>query len=204
MSNQNSGSNLQIRPDDLMDELGIKKDSYYADLSYLGIKAAKDDDGRAYLTNEQADLVRQLRSHVNETGRRDGFEPTRNSQLVHNQNTSNLSSVNTSDLSSVKEEFEEIEAEIDIPEFEYRSSDEIDNDAVSQLINEAAHLKMQNTVAPDLIKLHLADQMEEEDLPVQMQNQIEAVREAAHPKIQPASVANNLLTEFRNNRGGNS
>jgi len=61
MSEQNS----MIRPEELMEELGIKKDTYYGDLNYLKIKAAKDYNGKAYLTNEQANLVRELRSYTN-------------------------------------------------------------------------------------------------------------------------------------------
>jgi len=63
MTDQNSTQFDQIRPEDLMQELGIKKDTYYADLSYLDIKAVKDKNGKVYLTNEQANLVRQLRSY---------------------------------------------------------------------------------------------------------------------------------------------
>ena len=35
---QNSVPTNLVRPEDLMQELGIKKDAYYADLNYLGIK----------------------------------------------------------------------------------------------------------------------------------------------------------------------
>jgi len=56
-----------------MQELGIKKDTYYGDLSYLKMKAAKDENGKSYLTNEQAELIRQLRSYVTQAGKREGF-----------------------------------------------------------------------------------------------------------------------------------
>ena len=63
MTDQNSEIDYQIRPDDLMEELGIKKDAYYAYIKFLDIKIEKAD-GKAYLSQEQADLMRSLRSHV--------------------------------------------------------------------------------------------------------------------------------------------
>lgn len=76
-----SEQNSMIRPEELMEELGIKKDTYYSDLNYLKIKAAKDRNGKAYLTNEQANLVRELRSYVSRTGRRDGFISSINNNI---------------------------------------------------------------------------------------------------------------------------
>jgi len=69
MAEQNSVT----RPEELMQELGIKKDTYYGDANYLKMKAAKDENGKSYLTNEQAELIRQLRSYVTQAGKREGF-----------------------------------------------------------------------------------------------------------------------------------
>ena len=49
MTDQNSAVEHQIRPNALMEELGIKKDAYYAYLKHLGFKAEKDSDGKAFL-----------------------------------------------------------------------------------------------------------------------------------------------------------
>ena len=57
-----------------MTELGIKKDAYYKDLSHLDIKPEKDSEGKAYLTIEQANEIRALRNHVNETGSRKDYK----------------------------------------------------------------------------------------------------------------------------------
>ena len=73
MSQPNSVVESQIRPNDLMEELGIKKDAYYAYLKHLGIKAEKDSEGKAYLTEEQANGVRALRSHVKNGGKIEEF-----------------------------------------------------------------------------------------------------------------------------------
>ena len=64
MAAQNSTVEHQLRPDELMAELDIKKQAYYTYLKYLGIKADKDSKGKLYLTQAQANLVRELRSHV--------------------------------------------------------------------------------------------------------------------------------------------
>jgi len=200
MSDQNSSQPHRIRPDDLMQELGIKKDTYYADLNYLEIKASKDENGKAYLTNEQANLVRELRSHVSQTGKREGFassSPDRiNGDLVHHQRSQ--------EIAAFSEEAEEVDpsttlrVDLEIPQAEQGGYEE----NLEKLIYEAAQLKMQNLSAPHLVKLHLAQQMSEEDLPPQMREKVQQVRDAANPKFQPSSVANNLLKQWRN-RGGN-
>ena len=73
MIDQNSTPNNSIRPEALQAELSIKKATYYDDLSHLGIRADKDAEGKAYLTFEQAEQVRALRSYVSEKGTRKGF-----------------------------------------------------------------------------------------------------------------------------------
>jgi hypothetical protein len=201
MSDQNSSQPHRIRPDDLMQELGIKKDTYYADLNYLEIKASKDENGKAYLTNEQANLVRELRSHVSQTGKREGFVSSSpddiNGDLVHHQSRQ--------EIAAFSEEAEEVDpsttlrVNLNIPQAEQEGYEE----NLEKLIYEAAQLKMQNLSAPHLVKLHLAQQMSEEDLPPEMREKVQQVRDAANPKFQPSSVANNLLQQWRN-RGGNS
>ena len=39
---QNSAPTNSIHPDELMEEIGIKKDAYYKDLNHLGITPEKD------------------------------------------------------------------------------------------------------------------------------------------------------------------
>jgi len=209
MSDQNSSQPHRIRPDDLMQELGIKKDTYYADLNYLEIKASKDENGKAYLTNEQANRVRELRSHVSQTGKREGFASSSpdgiNGDLVHHQSRQ--------EIAAFSEEAEEVDpsttlrvnversrdVDLEIPQAEQEGCEE----NLEKLIYEAAQLKMQNLSAPHLVKLHLAQQMSEEDLPPEMREKVQQVRDTANPKFQPSSVANNLLKQWRN-RGGNS
>lgn len=86
MSDQNSTvqseAKPEIRPDALMDEIGVKKQTYYTYLNHLGIKAQKDSSGKAYLTNEQANLVRELREHVVAGGKIEEFAVSNSLSVV--------------------------------------------------------------------------------------------------------------------------
>lgn len=73
MTEQNSVVVPQIRPEQAMEQLGIKKDAYYEDLKFLGIKANRDSEGKSYLDESQFELLKKLRLHVDATGKRDGF-----------------------------------------------------------------------------------------------------------------------------------
>jgi hypothetical protein len=74
-----------------MEELGIKKDAYYADLKYLNIKPNKDEEGKSYLSREEAERIKNLRSFVEKNGKRTGFEDnslvvSSNNKISHNSN----------------------------------------------------------------------------------------------------------------------
>ncbi|MEM9008475.1 MAG: hypothetical protein AAGE59_33815, partial [Cyanobacteria bacterium P01_F01_bin.86] len=68
MSDQNSEVLTQIRPEQVMEQLGIRKDAYYADLKFLGIQAQRDSDGKSYLDEGQFQLLVALRQHVEAIG----------------------------------------------------------------------------------------------------------------------------------------
>jgi hypothetical protein len=131
-----------------------------------------------------------------EVGRRDGFTPRpiddEGGELVHHENGC--------EMTTFPDHSDEMDWEI--PSSENAGLE----DNLEQLIYEAAQLKMQNLSAPHLVKLHLAQQMSEDDLPSEMQEKVQQVRNAANPKFQPASVASNLLQQWRNRseNGGNS
>ena len=63
-----------IRPEELMEEIGIKKDTFYKDLKFLGIVKVKDENGLLCITQEDAERIRALREHIQETGKRQGFD----------------------------------------------------------------------------------------------------------------------------------
>lgn len=180
---QNSAPASPIRPEDLMDELNIKKDTYYADLNYLGIKAEKDSEGKAYLTNEQTEQVRSLRRHVENTGKREGFM---NNSIVKVDDNNLIASANNNSEENIYVKPDEPTAQFDM----------------NQLIRSAAELKAREIAMPALVKRALADQMTEGDLPEDLQEKVNLAREAADPKFTPAEVAATLLSQYRSNRSG--
>ncbi len=176
MTDQNSATPDPIRPDDLMAELGIKKDAYYAYLKHLGIKASKDPEGKSYLTDEQANLVRALRSHVEKTGKIEGFPNTVESGLVWAEAPDLLAE-------AVQQATQNASA-----------ADGLD---LEDLIYSAAELKGHQLAMGDLVKLELANRLTYDDLPEEVKQKVDRVREAANPKLQPAHLANQLLQQWR-------
>jgi hypothetical protein len=177
MSDQNSATLNQIRPDDLMAELGIKKDAYYAYLKHLGIKASKDPDGKSYLTDEQANLVRSLRSHVEKTGKIEGFPNNVESGLVYAESTDLLGDA--------------------VTQAAQNSTTDTDRLDLEDLIYSAAELKGHQLAMGDLLKLELANRLTYEDLPDEVKQKIDQVRESANPKFRPAHLADQLLQQWR-------
>ncbi|MGK7892707.1 MAG: hypothetical protein AB4372_03405 [Xenococcus sp. (in: cyanobacteria)] len=201
MTNQNSTPTNSIRPDELQNQLSIGKDTYYDDLKYLGIKAAKDEDGKAYLTFDQANQVRALRSHVSETGSRKGFVYQKVENEINNSNSG--SSIVKSEENSIETSHSSattavVHSEEDIYISETHPTDNIDLD---NLIRTAQELAARNIAIPSLIATELASNMEFDDLPEDLQEKIRIAQDAANPKKhQPKLIADKLLKQFRSRR----
>lgn len=179
MNDQNSTPDNIVRPDDLMAELDIKKSTYYGDLEYLDIKASKDESRKSYLTFEQAEQIRALRSHVNQTGKREGFESV---ALVvsNNKEIATNSEANNAEENNIYVQKEEPTAQIN-----------------SDIVREAEELAARGMAMNDLIKLQLASQMSFDDLSPDLQEKVEIAREVANPKFTPADIATQLLNQHR-------
>jgi hypothetical protein len=177
MSDPNSATLDPIRPDDLMGELGVKKDAYYEYLRHLGIKASKDKEGKAYLTEDQASQVRALRSHVEKTGKIEGFPNSIESGLVYAEPTDLMGEA--------------------VQQATQCSTDQGDRLDIEDIIRAAAELKGHQMVLPDLVKLELANRIGYDDLPDDVKAQVDRVREAANPKTRAAQLASDLLTQWR-------
>jgi hypothetical protein len=182
MSDQNSSHDDLVRPEDLMDELNLKKSTYYDDLNYLDIKADKDENKNAYLTIDQANQVRALRSHVNKTGKRDGFvygglAVSNNSELATNSEANKTEEIN------IYVQKEEPTAKLD-----------------SDIVREAEELAARGMAMKDLIKIQLASQMSFEDLSPDLQEKVNIAREVANPKFTPAAIAEQLLAQHRSQK----
>ncbi|MGV2831673.1 hypothetical protein [Myxosarcina sp. GI1(2024)] len=182
MSDQNSSLDNIVRPEELMAELDLKKSTYYDDLNYLGIKADKDENQRAYLTNGQADRVRALRSHVIKHGKRDGFI---DGGLTVSNNNNELADLPKPD--EIYVEREEPTSHVDL----------------NALLRGAAELKARDLATPDLLMRELANRMAEEDLPEDLREKVAIAREVANPKWTPAELADKILAQHRQSRSGN-
>jgi hypothetical protein len=174
-NHQNSVVERQVRPNELMEALGIKKDAYYSYLKHLGIKAQKDNDGQAYLDPEQAERIRQLREHVLATGKLEGFEEK---------------ALATSEAAGLG----------DVPPWE-ESPASGSPTHMSELIRQAQELAAHNMAMGDLVVAQLAQQMTFEDLPPELQQKVAQVKEATYPKANPAEIASQIIQQWRSQRG---
>ena len=197
MTDQNSTPNNSIRPEALQAELGIKKATYYDDLSHLGIRADKDAEGKAYLTFEQAEQVRALRSYVIKYGTRKGFvyekvEHETNIGSIVKTGESNIETSNSSATSTI------VHPEEDIYVSDINPTEQVNLDSI---INNAQELAARNLAMPELLAVELANNMSYEDLTPELQAKIDIARDAANPKKhQPKLIAQTLLKQFRMQR----
>ncbi|MEG4493320.1 hypothetical protein [Microcoleus sp. D3_18_C4] len=170
------------RPEQVCEELSIGSSTYYNRLKHLGIEASKDADG-PYLNAEQMKLMEDLSEHIKATGKMQGFGG--GGQLAISESSG-------------------LASELDIPvQPEIPGSDE-DEEGRNRLIWEAGELKVQQEAAVDLLKLHLAAQMTEEDLFDEQRAKLQAIRNAANPKPNAAAAqAQQLLQRHRQNQGKN-
>jgi hypothetical protein len=130
-------------------------------------------------------MMQELNEHIKKTGKMRGFRG--GGELAISEN---------SDLASA--------SALEIPEVEAENFVQMDDEMLSQLIGEAGELKVQQVAMPDLVRLHLAAQMTEEDLSDEQRAKLRAIREAADPKKpKVASIAQELLERHRQNQAKN-
>ena len=195
MTHQNSAPTNSIRPEALQNQLSIGKDTYYDDLKHLGIKAQKDSDGKAYLTFEQAEQVRALRSYVSKYGTRKGFvyEKIENESSIVQVENNSLEATEKSVETEITPTTEE-----DIYISETHPTDNINLD---NLIRTAQELAARNIAIPSLIATELASNMEFDDLPPDLQEKVRIAQDAANPKKhQPKLIALDLLKQLRSQK----
>jgi len=205
---ENSQPDLLVRPEKLMSELGIKKDSYYRDIRFLNIKPIRDAQGKVWLTPEDAERIKHLRSYVEKNGKRKGFsEIIKSDNKAHRfadscgmvektreataEGAASLTTSNSSSSSSLAVEDIYVEPEQPTEQFD-----------VNDLMRSAAELKAREVAMPDLIKRAIADQMTEDELPSDLKEKVKNAREAANPQFTPTEVASKLLSQWRAGKGG--
>ncbi len=187
MTHQNSDPNNSIRPEALQSELSIGRDTYYSDLKHLGIKADKDDKGNAYLTFEQAEQVRQLRSYVIENGTRKGFVY----EKVEHENNIGSSIVKATD-NNIETAQSNPEAQITTTEEDIYVSETSPTDDINldELVRTAKEIKARNLSMRNLLAVELANNMSYEDLDPDLQEKVRIAQDAANPKKhQPKLIA---------------
>lgn len=203
MKNRNSTNQDRFTPDEIIQLYGIKKSTYYERLKFLEIKAQKDEGGKAYLDSEQVELLEKLNEHVKATGKMEGFEFAKDKQLETGDDSGSGGQLavkeGDSDLISSSNDNwapkPDSIVEQEIPETQPDYSEGMDG-----IIRKAAELKAQGLAMSDLVALQLAGQMTFDDLPNDLKDKVTAVQEAANPKLKPASIANQLLAQYRANR----
>ncbi len=198
MTDQNSVPNNAIRPETLQAQLSIRKDAYYADLRYLGITADKDTNGNAYLTFEQAEQVRAIRSYVIENGTRQGFVY----EKVENENNTGSSIIKTGE-STIEASNSSATNTIVHPEEDIYVSDINPTEQVNldNVFNTAQEIAARNIAIPHLLAVEIANNMKFEDLSPELQEKVNIARDAANPKKhQPKVIARDLLKQWRSQR----
>lgn len=177
MTDQNSAVEIQIRPNELMDQLGIKKDAYYSYLKALDITAEKDSNNKAFLTEDQAKSVRLLRQHVVAGGKIDEFDLALALESA-------LAVAESTELGDVAGQ----------PVEEVNPTEGLDMEA---LYLEASEIAGQRLTAGQQVVMAMANQMGYEDLHPVTRAKVDKVRSAAAPKFDAQKVATDLLSQFR-------
>ena len=167
----------RIYPEQLLEEFSIGKDTYYTDLKFLGIVTKRDKDRKTYLTEEDAEKFRQLRTYITNTGTRKWFESSKNWELTVSEPNQIATQQNA---------------------IEYPQPEEpiADDDMAEQLFRAGAELKAKETALPHLVVRAVADQMGEEQLPEDLKDKVNNAREAANPKWNPGDLASNLINRY--------
>lgn len=182
MGDQNSVVEHQIRPNDLMEELGIKKDAYYAYMKQLELKAEKDENGKAFLTEEMANSVRAIRAHVEAGGKIEEFAVS--NSLV----TADAGAVGS--VGGVQPE--------PVPEVDPTAG--LDMEA---LYREASEIAGQRLTAGAQVVLAMASQMSYDDLHPETKAKVDSVRSASSPKFNAQAIASDLMSRYRESQQQN-
>ncbi len=74
---------------------------------------------------------------------------------------------------------------------------------INGLMRGAAQLKARELAMPHLVKREIANRMNEEDLPEDLQEKVAIAREVANPKFTPGQLAETLLSQYRSQNANN-
>ncbi|NEP59026.1 MAG: hypothetical protein F6K31_18720 [Symploca sp. SIO2G7] len=177
MGDRNSAVEQQFRPEELMRELDIKKQAYYDYLKHLGIKAEKDSNNRAYLTQAQAKSVRLLRQHVVAGGKIEDFD-------LHEALESALAVAESTELGDV--------AEQPVEEVHVDPSTDVD---MQSLYLEASNIYAQHLTADRQLLMTMLNEMSYETMHPEARARVDKIREVAIPKFNPQAMVREFLSQ---------
>ena len=183
-TDRNSATEMHYRPEEVQREFDIKTTQYYERIKFLGIKAHKDGQGKAYLDKAQFDRMKRLDQHIQETGEMDGFIDSEGSELAVS-NPANLAEANQGDLAE----------SVPAPE-----EPTIDNGLGKQIYRAAAELKASElSMIPQVVR-EVANRMTKEDLPEDLKVKVERSEEATRPNFHPGAISDKLIEQLRQGR----
>lgn len=175
-----SATETRYYREDALDTLDIGKTTFYKWIEFLEIEQSIDEKRRKYLNQEQIDRLLELKKYYQENATIEGFRGLAESSGIVKSESSSLSSTEN----NIYVEPDEPTANLDI-------------DAI---VREAAELKARNLAMPELVKLAIAQEMTEDDLPDDLREKVNAAREAANPKATPVSIASDLINRYRSGK----
>ena len=170
--------------DELCERWGIKTTQYYERLRSLNLDPK-------HLTEGDIEELDRLDAHVKNGGKIKDFAAEENS--TQSESAIAPTTEQGAIARSTPEEPDEENTEglaIPDPPPEPETPE-------SEIYRHAAELKAYYATHPDLVALHLASQMGEDDLPPDLAAKVHEVREAAHPKPNQAALASDILQRHR-------
>ena len=196
--------------DELCERWGIKTTQYYERLRSLNLDSK-------HLTASDIEHLDQLDAHIKGGGKIKDFAASENSGSTERspnvtQSESAIRSFGTGFANAPTTEPNAIAPRETTVEPDEANTEELaipdpppePETPESEIFRHAAELKAYYATHPDLVALHLASQMGEDDLPPDLAAKVYEVREAAHPKPNQRDVAAAILQRHKNQTSGKS
>ena len=188
---QNSPTEAQFSPDEVQSRFGIKKDAYYDRLKFLGVKAAKDSTGKAFISSNQIEMLDSLDGYIKENGKMEGFI---NKNSIGDEAETESAPLATTTIDNLTTATESAPTNSD--PFQAENIGPMD-----ELINLAAGIAAQRIAAPHLVALEMANSMTYDDLPDEYRERVDQARESVRrPAAAVGKLAGSLLDQWRAQR----
>jgi len=189
---------VQIRPKEASKMLGISISTYYDHLRLLGEEAQKGEAGKTYITVQQFQRLKKLTAYIKETGSKDGFLEKEARELNTKEDVSEAGKEDPRQITKAEKagiksnKNNKIKAEEE-EEINFKTLEEHEKEHFEKLIRSAQEWRAGTEIA----KYTLASQMDENDLPTDLRDQVEEVKGQTIPKSQnPLQIASDLLENW--------